>query len=142
MTDARSRLEAAGLAGSSLLLVSFMDERHVRLYTPNGLFQKALDGLGLRNAWPHPGNFWGFSVVGLEALARYPEARLVVLSPVPPGLAQALDGSPVWIHLPAVRRQQVYQVGTVWPFGGVYQVQRLAQELADSLLTGGSRHVH
>lgn len=141
LASQRARLERAGLTDRPVLLVSFMDDRHVRLYTPNGLFQKALDGLGLSNAWPTPGSFWGFSLVGLEAIAEYPDARLIVLSPTPPGLAERLADSPFWTHLPAVRRQQVYQIDTVWPFGGVYPIKRLATLITDSLLAGGSDRV-
>jgi iron complex transport system substrate-binding protein len=126
LASQRARLERAGLTDRPVLLVSFMDDRHVRLYTPNGLFQKALDGLGLSNAWPTPGSFWGFSLVGLEAIAEYPDARLIVLSPTPPGLAE---------------RQQVYQIDTVWPFGGVYPIKRLATLITDSLLAGGADRV-
>nr|WP_297399102.1 iron-siderophore ABC transporter substrate-binding protein [uncultured Marinobacter sp.] len=137
----RQRLEAAGLTDQSIALVNFMDARHVRIYAPNGLYQRALEGLGLENAWPHPGNFWGFSVVGLEAIAPYGNSRLVVLSPTPPGLPDTLAESPFWTHLPQVQRDQVYQIEPVWPFGGVYQVQRLATMLTESLLAGGSDNV-
>lgn len=137
----RERLETAGLTNRPITLVSFMDDRHVRVYAPNGLYQEALNGLGLDNAWPHAGNFWGFSVVGLEAIAPYPDSRIVVISPTLPGLADDLAESPFWTYLPAVKREQVYQVDTTWPFGGVFPVKRLAELLADSLLEGGSDNV-
>lgn len=138
LKDQAQRLQAAGLTDRPVALVNFLDDRHVRVYAPNGLYQSALNALGLTNAWPHEGNYWGFSVAGLEALAPYEQSRLVVISPTPPGLADALADSPFWIYLPAVERNQVYQVEPVWPFGGVFPVQRLATMLADSLLTGGA----
>lgn len=137
----RARLEQANLQNRPVALANFLDPRHVRVYAPNGLYQTVLDGLQLDNAWPHKGNFWGFSVVGLEALAQYPDARLVVIEPTPPGLRETLADSPFWTYLPAVQRQQVYQIEPIWPFGGTYQVKRLATYLTNALLAGGSDHV-
>ncbi|TYC59305.1 ABC transporter substrate-binding protein [Marinobacter sp. BW6] len=137
----RRRLENAGLTDRPVALVNFLDDRHVRVYAPNGLFQSALDALDLENAWPHPGNYWGFSVVGLEALAPYQDSRIVVISPTLPGLSDTLAKSPFWTYLPPVQRDQIYQIDPVWPFGGVFPVKRLATLLADGLLEGGSDNV-
>jgi iron complex transport system substrate-binding protein len=137
----RRRLENAGLTDRPVALVNFLDDRHVRVYAPNGLFQSALTALGLENAWPHTGNYWGFSVVGLEALAPYQDSRIVVISPTPPGLPDTLASSPFWTYLPPVQRDQVYQIDPVWPFGGVFPVKRLATLLAEGLLAGGSDNV-
>ena len=137
----RHRLENAGLTDRPVALVNFLDDRHVRVYAPNGLFQSALDALGLENAWPHTGNYWGFSVVGLEAIAPYQDSRIVVISPTLPGLSDTLANSPFWTYLPPVQRDQVYQIDPVWPFGGVFPVKRLATLLAEGLLAGGSDNV-
>ncbi|WP_420390751.1 iron-siderophore ABC transporter substrate-binding protein [Marinobacter sp.] len=137
----RRRLKAAGLKDRPVALVNFMDARHVRIYAPNGLYQSALSALGLENAWPRQGNFWGFSVVGLESIAPYEDSRIVVISPTAPGLADTLASSPFWTHLPAVNRHQVYEIGAIWPFGGVFPVKRLATMLTESLLAGGSDNV-
>ena len=137
----RHRLENAGLTDRPVALVNFLDDRHVRVYAPNGLFQRALNALGLENAWPHSGNYWGFSVVGLEAIAPYQDSRIVVISPTLPGLSDTLANSPFWTYLPPVQRDQVYQIDPVWPFGGVFPVKRLATLLAEGLLAGGSDNV-
>ncbi|MDL0430491.1 iron-siderophore ABC transporter substrate-binding protein [Marinobacter sp. TBZ242] len=137
----RQRLEQAGMTDRPVALVNFLDDRHVRIYAPNSLYQYALNALGLENAWPREGNFWGFSVVGLEAIAPYHDSRIVVISPILPGLADTLANSPFWTYLPAVRRNEVYQIDAVWPFGGVFPVKRLATMLADTLLEGGSDNV-
>ena len=137
----RHRLENAGLTDRPVALVNFLDDRHVRVYAPNGLFQRALNALGLENAWPHSGNYWGFSVVGLEALSPYQDSRIIIISPTLPGLSDTLANSPFWTYLPPVQRDQVYQIDPVWPFGGVFPVKRLATLLADGLLAGGSDNV-
>ncbi|KPP98049.1 ABC transporter substrate-binding protein [Marinobacter sp. HL-58] len=137
----RQRLEEAGMTDRPVALVNFLDDRHVRIYAPNSLYQSTLDALGLENAWPRQGNFWGFSVVGLEAIAPYQNSRIAVVSPTLPGLSDTLADSPFWTYLPAVRRDEVYQIDAVWPFGGVFPVKRLATMLTDSLLEGGSDNV-
>lgn len=137
----RMRLESAGLTDRPIALVSFLDERHVRINAPNGILQTTLDRLGLENAWSKRGNFWGFSVIGLESVAPYSDARLVVISPTLPGLADNLANSPFWTHLPPVRQKEVYQIDTVWNFGGIHPVKRLATLLTDALLAGGGRNV-
>lgn len=137
----RQRLEEAGLTDRPVALVNFLDDRHVRIYAPNGLYQTVLNGLGLSNAWPRQGNFWGFSVVGLEAIAAYEDSRLVVISPLLPGLAENLAASPFWTYLPPVRNERIYQVETTWPFGGLFQIKRLAVQLTDSLIAGGAGNV-
>eukprot|EP00163_Fabomonas_tropica_P002551 TRINITY_DN11975_c0_g1_i1.p2 TRINITY_DN11975_c0_g1~~TRINITY_DN11975_c0_g1_i1.p2 ORF type:complete len:315 (+),score=38.97 TRINITY_DN11975_c0_g1_i1:488-1432(+) len=141
LAQQRQRLEEHGLNDRPVALVNFMDDRHVRVYAPNGLFQTALEALGLENAWPHPGSFWGFSTVGLEAIATYTDSRLVVLEPIWPGLKEQLAGSPFWTYLPPVQRDQVYQIEAAWPFGGVFPVKRLAVEITDALIDGGSNNV-
>ncbi len=137
----RRSLADAGLADERVAVVSFLDDRHVRINAPNGLIQAAIERLGLRNAWQQEGNFWGFSVVGLEALARLGEVRLVVLSPVTPAVAASLKDSPLWQALPAVREEQVHQVDPVWAYGGVHAMRRMARFLTRSLLEGGSDSV-
>lgn len=137
----RQRLEDAGMTDKPVALVNFLDDRHVRVYAPNSLYQTTLTALGLENAWPLQGNFWGFSVVGLEAIAPYQNSRIVVISPILPGLANTLANSPFWTYLPPVRRNEVYRIDAVWPFGGVFPVKRLATMLTDALLDGGSDNV-
>ncbi|SDX21038.1 iron complex transport system substrate-binding protein [Marinobacter mobilis] len=137
----RARLKAAGLTDRPLSVVSFMDDRHVRINTSNGLLQAGLEGLGLSNAWPQPGNFWGFSMVGLESLAPLTDARLVVISPTLPGLREQLQQSPFWRHLPAVANNEVFQIDPVWTFGGVNAVRRFSELLTQALLAGGSDNV-
>lgn len=141
LTTQRQRLKANGVEERPVALVSFIDDRHVRIFAPNGLYQTTLDGLGLENSWPEEGNFWGFSTVGLEAIAAYPEGRVVVLEPTRPGLSEDLANSPFWTYLPAVQRDQVYQIEPVWPFGAVFPIKRLAIALTDALIEGGADNV-
>ncbi|WP_404366951.1 iron-siderophore ABC transporter substrate-binding protein [Marinobacter sp.] len=137
----RRRLEVAGLTDRPIALVNFMDDRHVRINASNGIFDAALEGLGLKNAWQRPGNVWGFAMIGLEDLADRPDARIVAISPTAAGLGEQLSASPFWTWLPAVRQNEVYQIDPVWAYGGVGAVQRLAGLLTEALLAGGGSSV-
>lgn len=137
----RKLLEQANLTDTAIALISFQDNRHVRIYTKDSLYQAALASLGLTNAWPTRGNYWGFASIGLESVAQIPNSRLVVIEPLVPGLASSLEESPFWTYLPPVRNQQIYQIPSAWSFGGVHQVKSLAVTLTDALLKGGSTNV-
>lgn len=137
----KQRLREASLDDRPLILASFMDSRHMRINATNGLFHAGLERLGLENAWTREGNFWGFSLVGLEQLAPLDNARLIVLSPLPPGLAETLDSSPFWQNLPMVQQKQVYQIDPVWTFGGLHSLHRLAGKITDALIAGGEQRV-
>ena len=141
LNQQRKRLEQAGITDKPVALVNFMDDRHVRIYAPNGLFQTALDNLGLTNAWSDPGNYWGFSAIGLESVADARNSRIVVIEPLVPGLADSLANSPFWTYLPPVQNDEIYRIPAAWPFGGVYPVKRLAIALTNALIEGGSDNV-
>ncbi|WP_111497388.1 ABC transporter substrate-binding protein [Marinobacter bohaiensis] len=117
-----------------LLVVQLIDDRHVRVYGDNSLFDMVLQRLGIANAWPGQTNHWGFANVGVEALATVNEAQLVVVEPVPQGAAEALSDSPVWRRLPAVQAHGVLTLPAVWSFGGPSSAARFADLLANALL--------
>ncbi|BBI65023.1 hypothetical protein HSBAA_63290 [Vreelandella sulfidaeris] len=91
-----------------LLMVQFMDARHVRVFGDNSLYNAVLEQLELSNAWEQTTNAWGFSLVGIEALARYPEAMLVIIEPLPAGVEAQLADSGLWQQLPSVKTTTFY----------------------------------
>ncbi|MCG7600583.1 ABC transporter substrate-binding protein [Halomonas sp. McH1-25] len=115
-----------------LLLVQFMDARHVRVFGESGLYQAVLDHLGLDNAWPGPTNYWGFSLVGLEELAEL-DAQLIVIEPLPVGVDDELASSGLWRNLRAVRDRPVIYLPPVWSFGALPSAKRFADLLATAL---------
>ncbi|SFH81682.1 iron-siderophore ABC transporter substrate-binding protein [Modicisalibacter xianhensis] len=115
-----------------LLLVQFMDARHVRVFGESGLYQAVLDHMGLDNAWPGPTNYWGFSLVGLEKLAEL-DAQMVVIEPLPVGAAKELQSSGLWRNLRAVRERPVIYLPPVWSFGALPSAKRFADLLATAL---------
>lgn len=121
---AEARAALAGQALEPLYLVTFLDERHLRVNGGQGLYQAVLDELGLRNAWHGPTSSWGFATITLAALATPSDARLVLFEPLPD--AAALNRNPIWKALSAVREQRVDSLLAVWPYGGISSAERLA----------------
>ncbi|NAW34012.1 ABC transporter substrate-binding protein [Halomonas alimentaria] len=115
-----------------LLVVQFMDERHVRVFGAGGLYQAVMARLGLENAWRGETNAWGFSLVGLEQLAGL-EARLVVVEPYPVGVEAALADSGLWQQQPSVRNESLITLPPVWSFGALPSAQRFAEHLVAAL---------
>ncbi|MGQ7247259.1 ABC transporter substrate-binding protein [Halomonas sp. V046] len=125
-----------------LLVVQFMDARHVRVFGANSLFDAVMSRLGLANAWQQPTNAWGFSLAGLERLVSLDEARLVVVEPYPAGVAEALTTSGLWQHIGSVDRGDVITLPPIWSFGSLPSATRFAGFLATALSTdGASAHV-
>lgn len=115
-----------------LVIMQFMDSRHVRVFGDNGLYQAVLDRLGLENAWRGPTNAWGFSLVGLEALAGL-DARLVVVEPYPAGVRKRLDDGGLWGHLIEASRGKPIVLPPTWSFGALPSARRFAELLVSAL---------
>ncbi|MES1947313.1 periplasmic binding protein [Salinisphaera sp. C84B14] len=135
--DTQARIEACAAQvpeqSKPLLVVQFMDARHVRVYTQNSLIGSVLERMGIANAWQSGGNYWGFATVPLERLASIDNARMVVVKPLPVGVAEEIDTSVLWHHLPAVNNAPVLYVPPVWGFGGLPSASRFARVLVDAL---------
>ncbi|WP_276559505.1 ABC transporter substrate-binding protein [Aeromonas salmonicida] len=116
-----------------LLVVQFIDERHVRVFGRHSLFEAVMQRLGLRNAWQGETNAWGFSVASLEQFLSIPEARLVVVDPIPVGVSERLQEPGLWQHLPLVQQAPVSHLSAVWSFGGVLAARRFATLLSEAL---------
>ncbi|MFG6175952.1 iron-siderophore ABC transporter substrate-binding protein [Halomonas sp. THAF12] len=134
--DTQSRLATLGErldeGTPPLLIVQFMDARHVRVFGDNGLYQAVLERLGLTNAWTGTTNAWGFSLVPIEALAGL-DARLVVVEPYPAGVREALADSGLWQRLVAPDRGTPLTLAPVWSFGALPSASRFAELLVAAL---------
>ena len=126
---------------SPLLMVQFMDARHVRVFGENSLYNAVLEQLDLPNAWNQATNAWGFALVGIEALARYPEAMLVVIDPLPAGVEEQLTNSGLWQQLPSVKNDRLLHLLPVWSFGALPSAQRFAKELVGALEAPAMNHL-
>lgn len=133
MTSLRETRPLSQAEIAPLLMVQFMDARHVRVFGENSLYNAVLEQLDLPNAWDQPTNDWGFALVGIEALARYSEAALVIIAPLPAGVEEQLAKSGLWQQLPSVKHNHILRLPSVWSFGALPSAQRFARELTIAL---------
>jgi iron complex transport system substrate-binding protein len=127
------RAQIAALTPSPVLLVSFVDARHVRVYGGSGLFQNVLDRIGVTNAWNGKSNYWGFATVGIEELATDRDLRLITFEPIPADARRTLQRSPLWFRLPFVEAGHVSVLPPVLMFGAMPSALRFARLLVGRL---------
>ncbi|RUU11806.1 iron-siderophore ABC transporter substrate-binding protein [Mesorhizobium sp. USDA-HM6] len=134
---AKIGLELAPFAARPVYVVSFMDQRNVRVYGRMSLFQDVFERIGIRNAWTAETNYWGFSTVGIDGLATADDARLAYLEPLPAGAGGTLTESPVWNAMPFVRNRTIMRLPPVLMFGALPAASRFARVLAESMTAHG-----
>lgn len=127
-------LRAVRTAGAPpVALISFLDARHIRIYTAPGLYDDTLTRIGMRNAWSHPGQYWGFDTIGIERLVEIdaPGAHLIAFEPLPREVLPTLRQSPIWTSLSLVRDGRFAVLPGTLMFGMVNEGMRFAGQMAD-----------
>lgn len=114
-----------------LLIVQFIDDRHVRAYGEGSLYDMVINRLGLKNAWKGETNMWGYTTVGIEELDT--QGYLVIVDPVPMIAEEIFSDNRLWQTLPAVRNNRVLSLPAVWSFGALPSAVRFADELYHAL---------
>lgn len=121
-----------------IVLVQFIDSRHLRIYAENSLFGAVLAQLGFRNAWQGEHNSWGFASIEVTQLSRLPaDSRFVVIKPYPANIRAALQYNSLWQKL--AMAQDPLILPSIWTFGGVPSAQRFAEQFAHALINGGEK---
>ncbi|WP_312794979.1 ABC transporter substrate-binding protein [Tianweitania sp.] len=126
------RERARPFSEKPILLLSFLDPRHVRVYGAPGMYDDVLKHIGLRNAWTEATNYWGFSTIGIEGLAKIGPA-FAVADHLPQDIQAVLDQSPLWKDLPSVSGRKIPVLPTVLMFGAIPSARRFAGLLLDAL---------
>ena len=133
----RRRLE--GIGSRDVLLVDVGDANHVRVYGADSLFGETLARLGLVNAWAGGTRYSAAAPVGIEALAAYPEAFLIVVGPVPPDAEAEMRSGALWRALPAVAAGRFAVIDPCNAFGALPAALRLPRLVAAALLAAEGR---
>lgn len=121
-----------------LLVVQFIDDRHVRAYGKGSLYDMVIRRLGLQNAWKGETNMWGYTTVGIEELTT--DGYLIVVDPVPMSAEGVFDNNRIWQTLPAVRHGRVLSLPAVWSFGALPSAVRFADELYQAVTGHAGTH--
>lgn len=116
----RHRVDAVGALPAYVGLIA-RNGRNITLYGGSGLIGGVLERLGLRNAHPGPFSGTGTVTVGLDVLAREPDAVILCidLATTSGSFARAVAGNVLWRSLPSVRRGRVGVLSGFYPFGGL-----------------------
>lgn len=102
--QARAALEAAGLAGTRVIVVRILpDPPRVAVMAPNAFPSLMLEKAGLVNAWPGGFDDDGFQTVGIEALAAVADATLLYAADADDPAIHALITGPAWQGLPMLQ---------------------------------------
>ncbi|MER9161400.1 iron-siderophore ABC transporter substrate-binding protein [Mesorhizobium sp. M7A.F.Ca.US.010.02.1.1] len=120
-----------------VFVISLGDSRHFRAFGRDSMFGDVLTRLGLVNAWTNETSYSAAAPVGLEALARVPEASILIVSPLPADVGRSLPTNALWNALPAVRQGRVAVLDPVNHFGCLPSARRFAR-LATAALAGQS----
>lgn len=132
---ARLRATLSAASGRPVFVISLGDSRHFRAFGRDSMFGDLLLRLGIKNAWADETSYSAAAPVGLEALARVPDASILVLSPLPADVGQSLPANALWNALPAVRDGRVAVLEPINHFGGLPSARRFAR-LATAALAG------
>ncbi|RWN48644.1 MAG: iron-siderophore ABC transporter substrate-binding protein [Mesorhizobium sp.] len=132
---ARLRGTLPRASGRPVFVISLGDSRHFRAFGRDSMFGDVLTRLGLVNAWTDETSYSAAAPVGLEALARVPEASILIVSPLPADVGRSLPTNALWNALPAVRQNRVAVLEPVNHFGCLPSARRFAR-LATAALAG------
>lgn len=131
---ARIRATLQGVTRRPVLAINIGDARHVRVFGGDSMFGDVLGRLGIENAWAVESSYSAAAPLGIEALARLPDAAVVIVPPVPPDALRTLGDSALWQALPMVRDKRVTIIEPVNHFGGLPAARRFARLAAAALL--------
>jgi ferric hydroxamate transport system substrate-binding protein len=143
---------AAALAGAHtpVCVAQVVDDRHVRVYGSGSLFDEILQSLGLRNAATTMpagapaaliSSRTGAGVIELERLAQLQDANLLCVDGGAPGGLAALQGNPVWRHLPFSEPGRSAMLPVIAATGALVSVQRFARAVACAVPSMRTPHV-
>jgi ABC-type Fe3+-hydroxamate transport system substrate-binding protein len=141
VTDAKAKLDAAGLAGSKFLFAdAYVNAGAVtiRPFGKGSLVGDVTTELGLENAWTGEVDpAYGLGSTDVEGLTTIGDPKFVYNANATQGddpFATQLAGNAVWQSLPFVKAGEVHRMPEgVWVFGGPASMTAYAKDLADLL---------
>lgn len=137
--ELKAKLAAAGKEGQEIILAMPLVNQNAvsfRLSTDNSLAIKVLEQIGLSNAY-HSEQFeaYGFATRDIEAFPSVQHADYLHITQ-DEAINEMLANNAVWNDLSFVKENRSYALGgDIWPYGGPYSAQLLAERVA-SILTG------
>lgn len=113
------------------------DGAEMRIFTENSIPAQIMNRLGMQNAWDIQYELYGFSTVGLEALADVDHANFFYVVQDDDNVFANEWDNPVWQNLQFVKEGRTYPLGgDTWLFGGPISAEIFAEKVADALARG------
>ncbi|ACH63713.1 ferrichrome-binding protein [Aliivibrio fischeri MJ11] len=116
-----------------LLFVRFINDKTVRIHSEGSLAQSTINAMGLTNAWHEQTNLWGFTTAGIEKLAQYQQANVLIFGPLKEEEKVKLTQSALWQAMAFTRTGSVYELPAIWTFGGLISAQRFSDHITQQL---------
>ncbi|MBO0344687.1 iron-siderophore ABC transporter substrate-binding protein [Roseibium sp. CAU 1637] len=127
------REQLNSLGGRPVYAINLGDSRHFRAFGSDSLIGGVVAGLGLQNAWDGQTSYSASAPVPLTALAKHPEAALVIVGPVASDIVEGIQRSRLWSALPMVRENRTVWLGAHNHFGALPTAIAIASEMAQGL---------
>lgn len=129
----RARLaQRFGAALPAVAVVRFSSPTVVFFNGPNSMPQHALDLLGLAPAHRVPSSAWGIMQANITALGQVRQGVVLHIEPFAQG--DKLFNTPLWQAMPFVKARRFAALPSIWTYGGVFSIERLADSITQALL--------
>jgi iron complex transport system substrate-binding protein len=135
---AAQKLSATGAKEEFLVVQAFTsvvtDAAEMRIFTENSIPAQVMSRLGFENAWDVKYELYGFSEVGLEALADVDHANFFYVVQDDDNVFANEWDNPVWQNLQFAKEGRTYALGgDTWLFGGPISAEIFAEKVTEAL---------
>ncbi|MEZ8541902.1 ABC transporter substrate-binding protein [Vibrio splendidus] len=127
------KVRTAGNSEKPLIFARFINDKTLRIHSQGSLAQATISTMGLKNDWQEQTNLWGFSTTGTERLAEHQKANVMIFGPLQEEERKQLTQSPLWQAMEFTRTDSVYELPSIWTFGGLIAAQRFSDHITELL---------
>lgn len=131
--DNGEKIQAAGNSDKPLIFARFINDKTLRIHSQGSLAQATIQAMGLKNDWQEPTNLWGFSTTGVVRLAEHQQANVMLFGPLTENEKNQLTQSALWQAMEFTRTDSVYELPSIWTFGGLIAAQRFSDHITKLL---------
>lgn len=127
------KVRTAGNSEKPLIFARFINDKTLRIHSQGSLAQATISSMGLKNDWQEQTNLWGFTTTGTERLAEHQKANVMIFGPLQEEERKQLTQSPLWQAMEFTRTDSVYELPSIWTFGGLIAAQRFSDHITELL---------
>lgn len=131
--DNGEKVQAAGNSDKPLIFARFINDKTLRIHSQGSLAQATIQAMGLKNDWQEPTNLWGFSTTGVVRLAEHQQTNVMLFGPLTENEKNQLTQSALWQAMEFTRTDSVYELPSIWTFGGLIAAQRFSDHITELL---------